>query len=172
MPTNAYPCLPTNSADPKSREYIVIGANGDSIYNRLMATIGRTDLIGPDYQHNQHRVERQAEIELAISSWTEQRTAEEIIDAMNEAQVPVGRVVNVKDIVENEHIQSRGAVRDVKFKDWSVKMAGTFPVLDGVDSQPKWAGPDLGEHTDDVLSQDLNLSKEEIDQLRKEGIIG
>jgi len=172
VPTNAYPCLPANSADSKSREYIVIGANGDSIYNRLMTTIRRTDLIGPDYQHNQHRVERQAEIELAISSWTEQRTAEEIIDAMNEAQVPVGRVVNVKDIVENEHVQSRGAVRDVNFKDWSVKMAGTFPVLDGVDSQPKWAGPDLGEHTDDVLSQDLNLSKEEIDRLRKEGTIG
>lgn len=136
-----------------------------------MTAIARTDLIGPDYEHNQHRVERQAEIELAISNWTEQRTADEIIDAMNEAQIPVGRVVSVKEIVENEQLQSRGAIRDVEFKNWSVKMAGTFPVLDGVDSQPKWVGPDLGEHTDEVLSQDLNLSKEEIDQLGKDGII-
>jgi crotonobetainyl-CoA:carnitine CoA-transferase CaiB-like acyl-CoA transferase len=155
-----------------AREYVVIGANGDSIYNRLMTAIDRTDLIGPNYQHNQHRVQRQDEIELAISNWTNQRTVDEVIRAMDEAQVPVGRVVSVKDIVENEQVNARGAVRDVAVKGWRVKMAGTFPVLEGVESQPRWAGPDLGEHTDEVLSKDLGLTMAEIDQLRKEGVVG
>ncbi|KAF8959202.1 CoA-transferase family III domain-containing protein [Flammula alnicola] len=171
VPTNAYPCR-ADSLTQTTPEYIVIGGNGDTIYNRFMAAIDRPDLIGPDYKHNQHRVARQEEIELAISAWTSQRTADEVIDAMNKAGVPVGRVVTVKEVVENEQVLSRGAVKDVPVKDWKVKMQGTFPVLEGVNSQPTWAGPDLGYHTDQVLSEDLNLTEEEINQLRKDAIIG
>jgi crotonobetainyl-CoA:carnitine CoA-transferase CaiB-like acyl-CoA transferase len=170
VPTNAYPCRTSESKD--AREYVVIGANGDSIYNRLMATINRPDLTGPKYQQNQHRVQRQDEIELAISNWTSQRTVEEVIQAMDRAQVPVGRVVSVKDIVENEQMKARGVIRDVAIKDWRIKMVGTFPVLEGVESQPRWAGPDLGEHTNEVLSKDLNLTMAEIEKLRQEGVVG
>lgn len=172
VPTNAYPCRSSDSKDSAAREYVVIGANGDSIYNRLMATIGRTDLIGPQYEHNQHRVQRQDEIELAISNWTSQRTVDEVIQAMDKAQVPVGKVVSVKDIVENEQMKARCAVQDVVVKDWEVKMAGTFPVLEGVESQPRWAGPDLGEHTEEVLSKELGLTIADINQLRKNGVVG
>jgi len=174
VPTNAYPC---RGESQTAHEYVVIGANGDTIYKRLMTTIDRPDLIGPDYEQNHHRVAKQDEIEDAISSWTLQRTPDEVVDAMNEAGVPVGRVVSVQEIVENEHNQTRNTVRDVwvenpNGKGWNVKMQGTFPVIDGVDSQPKWAGPDLGYHTDQVLTDDLDLDAEEISRLRKDGIIG
>lgn len=177
VPTNAYPCLP-DSPTGSAPTYIIIGANGDTLYNRLMTTINRTDLIGPLYQHNMHRVARQAEIEEAISAWTSQRSGDEVIEAMNKASIPVGRVLNVKGIVEGEQIQARGAVRDVWVngsqgkEGWSVKMQGTFPLIDGVDPQPKWAGPDLGDHTEHVLMGDLGYSAEEVEQLRKDGVIG
>ncbi|KAF5374612.1 hypothetical protein D9615_008957 [Tricholomella constricta] len=178
VPTNAYPCLPDPSS-PSTPTYIVIGANGDSIYNRLMQVVERPDLTGPSYQQNHHRVARQVEIEDAISEWTRKHTVEEVIDAMNEVGVPVGRVVSVKEVVEGEQIQARGAVRDVwvggdeeKGEGWNVKMQGTFPVIDGVDPQPRWAGPDLGFHTDEVLMGDLGLSSEAVSNLRSEGIIG
>jgi crotonobetainyl-CoA:carnitine CoA-transferase CaiB-like acyl-CoA transferase len=171
VPTNAYPCR-ADSPSQSTPEYVVIGGNGDTIYTRLMTVIDRPDLTGPDYQHNQHRVARQEEIELAISNWTSRHTAEEVIDAMNKAGVPVGRVQSVKEVIENEQVISRGAVRDVPVKEWNVKMQGTFPFLDGVDAQPTWAGPDLGYHTNQVLSEDLELTGEEINQLRMDGIIG
>lgn len=177
VPTNAYPCLP-DPAVPSTPTYVVIGANGDTIYNRLMKTVARPDLTGPTYQQNHHRVQKQAEIEKAISEWTSRHTVEEVLDAMNAAGVPVGRVVTVKDILESEQTQARGAVRDVHVggggdgQGWNVKMQGTFPVLEGVDPQPKWAGPDLGHHTDEVLMGDLGLSIGEVNQLRDKGIIG
>jgi len=152
-------------------EYVVIGGNGDTIYTRLMSAIGRLDLVGPNYKNNQDRVARQEEIEDAICSWTNQRPAEDVITAMNQAGVPVGRVVSVREVVENEHLQERGAVRDVPVKGWSVKMPGTFPVIDGVESQPQWAGPDLGQHTDEVLTEHLGLSSDELNALRQCGII-
>ncbi|KAF9479103.1 CoA-transferase family III [Pholiota conissans] len=171
VPTNAYPCR-GDSPTQTAQEYVVIGGNGDTIYTRLMNAIGRPDLTGPDFQHNQHRVARQDEIELAISSWTSLHTADEVIEVMNDAGVPVGRVQSVKEVVENEQMVSRGAIKEVPVKDWTVKMQGTFPLIDGVDSQPVSAGPDLGYHTDQVLTEELNLTQQEIQELRKAGVIG
>jgi crotonobetainyl-CoA:carnitine CoA-transferase CaiB-like acyl-CoA transferase len=174
VPTNAYPCLPLPST-PASPTYIIIGANGDTIYTRLMRAIGREDLIGPAFAHNHHRVARQADIEEAISSWTAQRHVEEVVTVLEGAGVPVGRVVGVKEIMENEQVKARGAVEDVwvggEGAGWNVKMQRVFPLLDGCDAKTRWAGPDLGAHTEEVLG-DLGLSVEQIIRLRGEGIIG
>lgn len=167
MPDPSAPSIPT---------YVVIGANGDSIYNRLMDVVKRPDLVGPKYEQNHHRVARQTEIEEAISNWTRQHTVDEVIEVMNKVGVPVGRVVTVKEVVEGEQVKARGAVRDVwvgsEDKGWNVKMQGTFPVLDGVDPQPKWAGPNLGFHTDEVLMDNLGLSSDAITKLRADAVIG
>lgn len=175
VPTNAYPGLPSPTT-PSSPTYIIIGANGDTLYARLMRAIGREDLIGPDYAQNQHRVARQTEIEEAISDWTRVRPAEEVLDVLDKAGVPVGRVVGVKEIVENEHVKARGAVEDVWVGEtdsgWNVRMPGVFPVLEGSGAKTRWAGPDLGEHTDDVLIKELGLDTKELARLRDSGIIG
>lgn len=141
-----------------------------------MRAIDREDLVGPDYAQNQHRVTRQAEIEEAISNWTRVRPAEEVLNVLDKAGVPVGRVVGVKEITENEHVNARGAVEDVWVGEtdsgWNVKMPGVFPVLEGSGAKTRWAGPDLGKHTDDILIKELGLDTEELARLRKSGIIG
>lgn len=159
----------------------MIGGNGDSIYKRLMKTIDREDLTGPRFEHNIQRVKRQKQIEDAIIAWTSVRSIEEVLAKMNKAGVPVGRVVTVKEVVENDQLISRGTIQvvDVETEDkegiereWTVKMPGTFPVIDGVSSKPKWAGPQLGAHTDEVLKAELGLGDHEIARLRRERIIG
>jgi len=174
VPTNAYPCRPSPSS-PAAPAYVVIGANGDSLYSRLMSAIERPDLIGPLYLHNNHRVEHQAEIEEAISTWTSKRTVEEVEIIMKDAGVPVGRVNSVKEIVEGEQVKARGALENVRVggKDgWNVRMPKVFPILEGYEMETRWAGPDLGQHTEQVLSGDLGLSGEEIANLKSEGVIG
>ncbi|KAG8220472.1 CoA-transferase family III domain-containing protein [Butyriboletus roseoflavus] len=175
VPTNAYPCLPS-STTPSTPTYIIIGANGDTLYARLMRAIGREDLIGPDYAQNRHRVVRQAEIEEAISDWTRVRPAEKVLEVLDKAGVPVGRVVGVKEIMQSEHVKARGAVEDVWVGEtdsgWNVKMPGVFPVLEGSGAKTRWAGPDLGQHTDDVLIKELGLDTKELARLRDCGIIG
>ena len=174
MPTNAYPCRPSPSS-PEAPAYIVIGANGDTLYNRLMQVVERPDLTGPLYLHNNHRVERQAEIEEAISAWTSKRTVEEAEKVMMAAGVPVGRVNSVKEIIEGEQVKARGAVEDVWVggaDGWNVKMPKIFPVLEGCEVKTKWAGPDLGQHTDEILSGDLGMEEGELAKLKQDGIIG
>ncbi|KAM5537973.1 hypothetical protein V8D89_008449, partial [Ganoderma adspersum] len=166
VPTNAYPCAPAPEA-PTVPTYVVIGANADSIYNRLMGALQREDLTGPEYAHNQHRVARQVEIE----------------DTLRAVGVPVGRVLNVKDIVESEHTKARGLVEDVwvskaggegEHEDggWTVNMSKVVPVLDGCDTKTRWAGPELGQHNREVLIGELGLDEAEFVRLQGEGVIG
>ncbi|KZP28538.1 CoA-transferase family III [Athelia psychrophila] len=180
VPTS--PDAPSPDA-PQPPAFIVIGANGDTLYAKLMHAIGRGDLVGPAYAHNQHRVQHQAQIEAAISAWTRAHTVADAERVMREAGVPVGRVNSVREVVACEQVRARGAVEDVWVgKDgegegegeggWNVKMPKVFPVLEGYDVRTRWAGPDLGAHTDEVLAGELGVGQAELQRLRKEGVIG
>ncbi|KAF9440129.1 CoA-transferase family III [Macrolepiota fuliginosa MF-IS2] len=130
-----------------------------------------------DDLQNHYHVKKQVEIEGAISEWTSQHLAEEVIDMMNRAGVLVGQVVTVKEVVENEQVQAWDAVQEVPVQgsngdSWNIKMQGMFPLIDGVDSKPMWSGPNLGFHTDEVLRNNLGLSVDVVPKLRADGIVG
>ncbi|THH18336.1 hypothetical protein EW146_g2641 [Bondarzewia mesenterica] len=180
VPTNAFPCVPSPST-PDTPTYVIIGANADSMYERLMSTIGRTDLIGTDFKHNNHRVARQAEIESAIAAWTKQRSVEDVLETLGAIGVPVGRVVSVREVVEGEQIKARGSIEDVWVgrgkesgggEGWTVKMPMIAPILDGCEIKTRWAGPDLGQHNEEILLGKLGLSKEEMKTLVEDGVVG
>ena len=71
-PSNAYPCRDG---------YVLIAGNGDAIYTRLMARIGRDDLgRDPDLAHNDGRARRVAEIDGAIQQWCDGRGIDEALN--------------------------------------------------------------------------------------------
>ena len=141
-----------------------------------MNAISRPDLIGDNYAHNNHRVERQGEIEDAICAWTKRHTVEDAERSMMDAGVPVGRVNSVREIMHAEHLKARGAVEDVwvggKKNGWNVKMSRVFPVIEGCEGDTRWAGPDLGQHTEEVLIGELGMDEAEYTKLKLDGIIG
>ena len=95
-----------------------------------MTAIDRTDLIGPSFLHNQHRVANRDLIEFTVSTWTSQQTPDEICGVMEEARVPCGKIMNVKDIVECQHLIERGMMGSVWVEGerneggWEVKVPG------------------------------------------------
>ncbi|CAO3651434.1 unnamed protein product [Cunninghamella echinulata] len=168
VPTNTYPC--------KGGKYVIIGGNGDSIYKRLMNAIGREDLTGPDYETNTERVKEQKQIDQAISDWTSAHDPDYILKVLSDASVPAGKIYDVKDIVEDEHVNARGMIEEVSVgskedgRGWKLKVPGMSPRLSQTPGSTEWAGPDLGEHTTEVLETHLGLSKQDINELVKEGI--
>ncbi|KAI8391651.1 CAIB/BAIF family protein [Radiomyces spectabilis] len=168
VPTNTYPC--------KDGKHVIIGGNGDSIYKRLMLAIGRDELVGEKYQTNADRVKAQELIDGAIAEWTSTKTADEVIDIMEEASVPSGKIYDAKDIVENEHINARGMIETVTVgskedgRGWDIKIPAMSPVLNTTPGSTEWAGPDLGEHSKDILQNVLGLTAEIIEDLAKEGV--
>ena len=163
VPTNTYRC-----ADDK---HVVIGANGDSLFVRLMEKAGRPDMAAdPRYADNAGRVKHEQEIDSAISAWTSSLTASEVLQAMDEAVVPAGPIYSVKDMFEDEHYRARGMIEKVDLPNGqSLEMPGMSPVLSETPGSTEWSGPQLGEHNREILTQ--LVSSEEYQQLAERGVI-
>jgi formyl-CoA transferase len=144
-PSNAYPC-----ADGM----VVIGGNGDSIFKRLMSSIGREDLAqDPGLATNPGRVQRIDDIDAAISAWTSRHPVSEVVDQLNAASVPVGRIYNAQDIAEDPHYRAREMILPVTTHDGlTVEVPGIVPKLSRTPGAITRRGPTLGEDTDEVLS--------------------
>ncbi|BDB24727.1 CoA transferase [Cupriavidus sp. P-10] len=146
-PSNAYPC--------SSGEYVLVAANGDAIFKRMMLAIGRPDLAeDPALAQNDGRVKRVDEIDAAIADWTRTQTVESVLAVLREAQVPSGRIYTVKDIAEDPHYRARGVIESVTSAGGlTVEVPGVVPKLSASPGGIHDRAPALGEHTDAVLKQ-------------------
>ncbi|MFY9460711.1 MAG: CoA transferase [Aquabacterium commune] len=145
-PSNAYAC-----ADGM----VVIGGNGDSIFKRLMIAIGRDDLAtDPELASNPGRVQRVAEIDAAIGAWTGTRAVAQVVDVLNAASVPVGRIYTAEDIAHDPHFQAREMLLDVTSADGlTVQVPGIVPKLSATPGAIARRAPTLGEDTEAVLAR-------------------
>jgi crotonobetainyl-CoA:carnitine CoA-transferase CaiB-like acyl-CoA transferase len=145
-PTNAYRCADGG--------YALIAGNGDSIFKRLMAAIGRPDLESdPALARNDGRVARVEQIDAAIEAWTLQRSLPDVLEALERASVPAGRIYSVADIVEDPQYLAREMVVEARTSDGStLKVPGVIPKLSATPGRIVHPAPKLGEHTADVVS--------------------
>jgi len=163
-PSNAYPC--------KDGQYVLIAANGDSLFKRLMELIQRNDLGNdPDLARNDGRAKRANELDAAIGAWTKERTLDEVLAALQTIAVPAGRIYTAKDIAEDPHYRARGVIETVESADGlKVEMPGIIPKLSDNPGQVRYRAPTLGEHTDSVLKS-LGFSAEQIKTLKEAGVL-
>jgi crotonobetainyl-CoA:carnitine CoA-transferase CaiB-like acyl-CoA transferase len=167
VPTNTYPC--------KDGKYIIIGGNGDSIFRRLMTAAGRPDMAAdPRFAHNHDRVQHEREIDDAITAWTSRHSFDEVLSALDAAEVPAGAILNVADQIAHEHFQARGLFERVPLPadpDDTVLLPRFAPFLSATPGGTAWAGPSLGAHNEDVYGGLLGLSGEELARLKADGVI-
>ncbi|HEY2256755.1 MAG TPA: CoA transferase, partial [Variovorax sp.] len=123
-PSNAYAC---------SDGYVLIAGNGDSIFRRLMALVGRADLgAAPDLQSNAGRVARVAELDAAIADWTGPRSIAAVLEQLGAARVPAGRVYTARDICEDPHYRARDMILRQTTRDGhEIEVPGIVPKLSG-----------------------------------------
>ena len=162
-PSNAYRC---------NDGYVLIAGNGDSIFKRLMAVIGRDDLAqDPALANNTGRVARVAEIDAAIGVWTAVRPMGEVLALLGGARVPAGKVYTAKDIAEDPHYRARDMILSQSTRDgYDIEVPGVVPKLLGTPGTVRTSAPGLGDDTDGVL-RELGLSDADIAALRGKGIV-
>jgi formyl-CoA transferase len=164
--------VPSNTYVTRDNRYVVIGANADSIFKRMMNGIGRPDLAtDPALAHNDGRVARTGEIEKVIGDWVAAHDLEHVLDVLEKADVPSGKIYDIADIAKDAHYAAREMIRSHRLKDGkSVKLPGIVPKLSETPGDTKWVGPALGEHTAEVLGA-LGYSKEQQQDLKRRGVI-
>jgi formyl-CoA transferase len=162
-PSNAYRC---------SDGYVLVAGNGDSIFKRLMAAIGRPDLAeAPDLANNAGRVARVAEIDAAIGVWTATRSVDQVLAVLGEAKVPAGKVYTAKDVAEDPHYRARDMILTQQTRDgYEVEVPGIVPKLMGTPGAIRSSAPGLGEDTDAVL-REIGLSEAQIAALRERKVV-
>lgn len=162
-PSNAYRC---------TDGYVLIAGNGDSIFKRLMQTIGRDDLAEDQaLANNAGRVARVDELDAAIGAWTASQTVEQVLQRLAAARVPAGKVYTAKDIVEDPHYRARDMILSHTTRDGdTLDVPGVVPKLQATPGTVRTSAPRLGEDTDTVLQQ-LGLPREDIHALREKGVI-
>jgi formyl-CoA transferase len=165
VPTGTYPC-----ADGK---FVVIGANGDRIFKRFCAAIGRSDMASdPRLEHNNGRAAHCDEIEEAIVYWTSKHNLDEIVAILEAADVPVGPIYSVKDMMEDPHFRARGLFQEATLPDGKqIKLPTITPKLSETPGTTEWIGPALGAHNAEILGEMLGFSESELQKLAADGII-
>lgn len=163
VPTNAYLC--------KDGRYALIAGNGDSIYKRLMESVGRSDLAtAPELANNVGRAANAERIDRAISDFTAQHNLEAVLDLMNQAGVPAGKSYDAADIANDPHYQARDMILEAKLPDGStVHVPGIVPKLSATPGQINREAPTLGQHTSEILDS-LGIDKTKQTDWKSRGI--
>lgn len=164
--------VPSNTYKTADGDNVVIAGNGDAIFHRLMLAINRADLAHDvALQRNDGRVPRTAEIDAAIQSWCETQTIESALSCLRQADVPVGKIYSVRDMMNDAQFQAREMFEQHQFADGtSVKLPAISPKLSETPGRTLWLGPDLGAHTEEVLFA-LGYTIEQIQAFKEQQII-
>jgi formyl-CoA transferase len=161
VPSNTYAC--------RDGKFVVIGANADSIFKRLMRAIGRADLADdPALATNDGRVKRTEELDRAIGEWTARHELDAVLPVLEAAEVPSGRIYSIADIVADLHYQARGMIERHQLGGRDLLLPGIVPRMSKTPGATRWIGPRLGEHTDEVLAA-AGYSRGDIEALRASG---
>lgn len=168
---------PSNSYLCGDGEWVVIGGNADGVFQRLMTAIGRHDLaVDERLVDNMGRATHSAYLDEVIGEWTVARPLSEVMEILVSASVPSGPIYSAADIISDRHFRERDMLLAMEVeveagKPETVLFPGVVPRLDRMPGSVDWVGPELGEHTDEILTEFLNLSVDEITDLRNRKVV-
>lgn len=164
--------VPSNTYPTRDGKYVVIGANSDSIFKRMMVAIGRADFANdPQLANNAGRVSRTEELDLVIGDWTASHDLEHVLAVLEKAEVPSGRIYDIADIVNDVHYRTRDMIEQFALTDGRpIKVPGIVPKLSENPGGTRWLGPELGAHTTEVLTA-IGYDEAQIAALEQGGVI-
>nr|WP_095406956.1 CoA transferase [Mycobacterium talmoniae] len=165
---------PSSVYPTRDGEWLIIGANQDSVFRRLATVMGRDSWLAADSPYRNHELRGAAQMELdeAVGAWTIGFGADELLAMLAEAGVPSGRIYTARDIVGDPHYAAREMIVDVPepgLGDETVPMPGVVPKLSATPGALTRGAPLLGEHNLEVLGALLGAS--EIEELQLAGIV-
>ncbi|RMX70409.1 hypothetical protein DD238_000226 [Peronospora effusa] len=168
--------VPSNTYITKDKKNVVLAANTDSLFVKLMNAIGREDMAADTkYRTNADRVVHQEEIDATIVAWTATQDLDTVVAVMEKATVPVGLVYSVEDMLKDPHYQHRGMFEEVEIPDGNktrtLKLPAILPKLKATPGKTQFAGRKLGQDTRFVLEDVLGRSKKDVERLLDKKVV-
>ena len=154
---------PSNTYMTRDGRYLVLAANGDSIFQRLMQAIGRPDVADdPRFKHNDGRAAASDELDEILGGWSASVNLTDALDILEAAAVPASGINSVAEVFEDEQLKARGAIEHHALQSGlDLYMPAAVPKLSKTPGETRWLGPELGAHNREVLER-LGLDAEMI----------
>jgi formyl-CoA transferase len=170
---NAHANIVPYETFPTSNGYLALAVGNDGQFARLCTAIGRDDLSeNPKYQTNANRVEHRESLVPELQEIFRKRPAEEWIELLLEHRVPVGPVNDIPTVLNDPQVLEREMVQEVEHSNLGmIQQLGPVPKLSGTPARVRKAPPALGEHTENLLLDELGYSPADIENLRAEAVI-
>lgn len=164
-PSNAYP-----TAD---HEWILIAANSEPLFAKLLGLMGRDDLMGDDrFKGNAQRVRYAAELDTLISEWSRGFTAAVLSEKLASADIPASKVYTAEDIAHDAQYRARGMVREVEDPLLgTVLHPGIVPHFPGAPGCVRSTGPDIGADSEMLVRELLGYSEPQFAALKCSGVL-
>ena len=168
-PHNCYPCKGSDS-------WITIAIRNDEEWDTLCQVMGQTNLASnPKYADGPSRLKHRREIDDIIASWTKEYDRKELMALLQGKGIAAGAALSALDLLNDPHLKERGfwdKIHDPRpgFGEYICKGRGID--LSKTPLKTYLRAPDFGEHNTYVYGELLGMSKDEIAELEKDGIIG
>ncbi len=169
-PMGIYPCA---GGGPNDYVYVYTSRANPEHWRRLLGVIGREDLVGDArFETSAARLEHEAEVNAMVAAWTERHEKNEAMRVLGAAGIPAGAVLDTAELLGDESFRARGILQtarhphagDYTMATWPVRFSGRPPELRHA--------PLLGEHTEDVLTEWLDMGADALGDLRGGGVVG
>jgi formyl-CoA transferase len=166
-PTNVYPCKPGGPND-----YVHLCVVTSRMWDTLCVALNRPDLAtDPRFETQDLRKKHRTELYQEIEKWTLQRTKYEAMHELAPAGVPCTAVLSTRDLWEDPHLRERGLIETLDHPEYGSFDLMRSPTRMSASNVELEAAPLLGQHTDEVLSSDLNLTAAELAELHASDVI-
>lgn len=149
-----------------------IQSSGDTLFRRLCNAIGAPELADdPRFKRARDRQQRRDELTGEIEQRLASRTKNEWVEVLNAAGVPSGPILNVQETFENEQVKTLPMVQPLEHPTLgTINILGFGVNLERTPARMRWATPEHGEHTQEVLAE-LGYSDAEVEAMEKAGAI-
>jgi crotonobetainyl-CoA:carnitine CoA-transferase CaiB-like acyl-CoA transferase len=153
--------------------HIAINVVKEVHWEGLLEAMGRGELKGdPRYASNALRVERMAEVDTMVEAWTRTLPRDKVMRILKHNRIPSAPVRNLREVMHDPHMHQRGMLETIDHPDLGRIVVPNSPLrFHGTDKLATVPSPRVGQHNAEVYGDWLGLSAEEIDALRKDGVI-
>jgi formyl-CoA transferase len=167
--TNA---APRNAYRTRDDHWVCLSASTQKMTERVFRSIGRADLIDdPRYRTNADRVTRAAELDAIIGAFIARRTQAENVAFFEQAEVTIGPIYDISQILEDPHVLERELLADYPDPDMGAfPMHHVVPRLSATPASIRTPAPRLGEHNRALLAE-LGVDDAAYAQLLAAGVI-
>jgi crotonobetainyl-CoA:carnitine CoA-transferase CaiB-like acyl-CoA transferase len=177
---NAHPNIVPYEAFQTSDGYIILAVGNDSQFARFCEVAGRRELADDErFATNPSRVENRGALIPLLGALMRARSSADWLSALEQAGVPCGPINDIEQLFADPQVRARGLQISIPDPDRAAENGGS--AQPGVASpiqfsqtpiQYELPPPRLGQHTDEVLREELKLDAAELKRLRTSGVIG